>query len=330
MAHHMYENDGMLSVGETPWHGLGVTMAEPPGTALEGLQIAGLDIEVAKEPMFDRFAQQIAIYNERKDSYAYPGLMVRLDKPQGDPCRNLGVVGPSYAPLQNREMAAIFEPLVADGTITIETVGSLFNGKRVWMLGRFGNPQDVESGDQVKSYLMLAHGHDGTFAIRFGFTPIRVVCYNTLSAAVEEGRSSLVRCLHTMNAQKNLEILRDSMCEYSKKFELSMEQYRLLASRGVSRADLKRYAQIVVTGDETKTEADMTSFEIKKAQEIVAAAAEGRGNRARNWWHAYNGVTEYVNWSAGRIKDNRLSEAWWGEGAAMNQRALTLALEMSA
>lgn len=325
MAHHIYERDGMLAVGETPWHGLGHTLAEPPATALEAIQIAGLDWEVQKQPIFDMNGEPVHVAGGRVNGQW--GITVRTDLAEDDPLRVLGVVGPTYTPYQNRSLAALFQPLIEDGKLNVETVGSLFNGKRVWMLGKFGTDATIENGDTVRKYLLLSHGHDGLFSVRFGFTPIRVLCWNTMSAAVGDKESKLIRCLHTQNLNTNLEMLRDAVVESEQVFELTCEEFRKLTKRGVSRTDLREYARIIVEAPEDQSK--WTSVQQKKVGEIVGAACEGRGNKGQNWWHAYNGVTEYVSWHACKSQERRLSEAWWGEGATTNKKALQLAIQMS-
>src|SRR5208282_996578 len=48
-----------------------------------------------------------------------------------------------------------------------------------------------------EKFILLSHGHDGSLAVRVGFTPIRVVCQNTLSMAHGSAASRLIRCKHT-------------------------------------------------------------------------------------------------------------------------------------
>ncbi|MCR9292908.1 MAG: DUF932 domain-containing protein [bacterium] len=329
MAHQLRTNDSMLAVGEKPWHGLGVTLPTPPATGEEALRIAGLDWTVSREPLFLGTGQRAVIDGavSRSNDGQYAAIVLDSDEPGFKEV--LGIVGPSYEPYQNHQMAELFNPLIQDGRVTIETCGSLFGKRRVWMLAKFTREDmEIEKGDSVASYLLAAHGHDGGFAMRFGYTPVRVVCNNTLSFACEDHRSHLVKCLHTKNLEENLEVLRDSMVEAEEMFALAADQYRLLASRGVSRADLREYARIIIEAD--KDDKEWTTGQKDKIGTIVGAAMEGRGNSGKNWWHAYNAVTEWVSWSKGSKKDNRLDSAWFGEGKRVSERALDLALEMSA
>jgi phage/plasmid-like protein (TIGR03299 family) len=328
MAHQIHEHDNMISVGQVPWHGLGTTLAEPPESVEKAFELAGLTWTVRKEPMFLQDGRRVSINsfdkNGQEKRIGKYGTIVRDDTNE-----MLGVVGPGFVPLQNSSLARILEPLVQDGTISVETCGSLFNGRRVWCLGRIKNSDfEVRPGDKVASYLLAAHGHDGTLAMRFGPTLTRVVCQNTLSLAVSDKiRSKLVKCLHTRNLEQNLVTLRDAFVSYVEAFAMTAETFRKLAGRGVSRADLREYARIIVDAD--KDETDWTGQQRTKIGKIVGAAMEGRGNDGNNWWHAYNGATEYLTWEAGRTRENRLNSLWFGPNAVTGQKALDLAVEMS-
>lgn len=324
MAHNIRENDSMLVVGAKPWHGLGVTLAVPPNSVEEALRIATLDWNVCREPLFLRNGVCATVTGavSRQNNGQYAAI-VREDTQE-----ILGIVGPNYTPYQNLQMADLFNPLIDEGLIDIETCGSLYNGRRVWMLAKYRNDNLViEKGDEVRKYLTLAHGHDGTMAIRYGLNPIRIVCANTLSIAIQNKSSHFFRCLHTNNVEANLLMLRDSIKAADGVFEATADQFRLLAGRGVSRASLREYARILI---EAPTDENCwTSCQVTKIGKIVGAALEGRGNSGRNWWHAYNGFTEYLTWEQGRSVEKRLDSNWFEKNADMNAKALGLALTMS-
>lgn len=330
MAHQLRENDSMISVGQTPWHGLGKTLDVAPASGAEALELAGLNWSVEKIPMFLEDGRRVEFRNvyEKHERISVPGAIVRQDT--GD---ILGTVGGQYFPYQNADMAALFDPLIQEHQVTIETCGSLFNSRRVWMLAKFtGSAGDgtmtIQPGDDVKKYLLLAHGHDGSLAVRFGFTPIRVVCNNTLSFAISDERSSLVKCLHTKNLDDNLKTLRQAMVKADELFELTADQYRILCRRGVSEASLREYARLIVEAPEDATK--RTAHQNRKIGEIVGCAKDGRGNKGRTWWDAYNGVTEWQTWTKGRTQEGRLNSVWFGADAAYASDALELAMDMSA
>jgi phage/plasmid-like protein (TIGR03299 family) len=323
MAHNIREHDNMLAIGQRPWHNLGITLDTPPASGEEALRIAKLDWTVEREPLFlgngMRAVVTGSVSRQNEGQYA---AMVRQDTKE-----ILGVVGPGYTPYQNSDFAALFNPLIDGGIADIETCGSLYNGRRVWFLAKFrGADMEIEKGDKVARYLMGSHGHDGTFAMRFGPTAVRIVCANTLAMSLGEGGK--IRCLHTKNLGDNLEVLRDGIAATQEHFELTAEQYRSLSQRGVSRADLREYARIIVEAEQDETQ--WTASQRAKIGKIIGAAVEGRGNNGRTFWSAFNGVTEYLTWEKGRTADTRLDSLWFGDSAKVNQQALDLALQMSA
>lgn len=323
--HGLTETDSMVSYGAVPWHGLGVTLKEPPATALEALQAADADWTVSAKWLYLEDGTPIVINKETATGVkkSIPKCIIRDDNGE-----QLGVVGGDYHVYQNRKMAELYQPMIDDGNLTIDTCGTLFGGRRVWMLGRFGDDEQIQADDMVRRYVLLAHGHDGSFAARFGLTPTRVVCWNTLQAAVQDGRSRVFRCLHTAGLEDNLNIIRDGMLQMEEMFQFSAEKYRELASRGVSTADLNKYAKVVLELEEDSKK--WTTSQTKKFNAIVSYSVSGIGNQGRNWWEAYNGVTQYLTWDHGRSEHTRLNNVWFGESAKRSQLALDKALEMSA
>ncbi len=239
----------------------------------------------------------------------------------------LGIVGPSYEPYQNNSFANLFTPLISDGVADIETCGSLYGGRRIWFMAKFRAEQDeIEKGDKVVRYLLGAHGHDGQFAMHFGPSVQRVVCANTLAVALGEGTQ--FKCLHTQNLESNLEVLRDAIVHWNEDMDMTVEKYRQLARKTVTRAELREYARILVEASEDDRE--WTHGQKDKIGKIVGNAVEGRGNNGRTWWSAYNGFTEHTSWQRHKTVEKRVDSMWFGESAKLNQQALELALSMSA
>ena len=106
----------------------------------------------------------------------------------------LAVVSDGYHVVQPVEVMDFFRKLADIGGFELETAGALSHGKRVWALASVGAGADVVDGDTVKPYLLLGTSYDGTMATVAKFTTIRVVCNNTITAAVAD-QSAAVRVL---------------------------------------------------------------------------------------------------------------------------------------
>lgn len=193
-----------FSVKEKPWHSLGQLVEDYP-TSAEAIQHAGLNYQVARALMST--TGHIA---ERKDGIlptdfeptTIPGHFAtqRMDTGQV-----LGVVGSDYEVVQNRDAFTFFDAIVGGGEgIRYQTAGALGRGERIFITATLPDYIRVGSDDMVGKYLFLTTSHDGTGSILAAFTPIRIVCQNTLSAAIGN-KSNVIRIRHTANAKERLE-----------------------------------------------------------------------------------------------------------------------------
>jgi phage/plasmid-like protein (TIGR03299 family) len=225
----------MMFVGATPWHGEGTQLDENPSIG-EAITAAGLDWEVGT-----------------KDLFTAEGTLVNAKATyRKDDNRVLGVVGPRYTPLQNQAAFDWFQPFLDAGECQLHTAGSLSEGEKVWVLAQLNRSNsEIVPGDEVSKFILLSNSHDGTTSIRVGYTPIRVVCVNTLAAAHSSKDSQLIRIRHTRSSQTNLENVRDIMDNINAQFEATAEQYRFLASKDFNQADIKRYVKVVLGIDKT-------------------------------------------------------------------------------
>lgn len=319
MAHQLEIVDGkasMFYVGKTPWHKLGTALASPP-TIEEGIRAAGLDWQVGTLPL-------VTVPDGRSVDHR-----ATYRKSDG---KIFGVVGPAYTPLQNVDAFRWFQPLIDAGEVSLHTAGSLQEGRKVWILAKINKPAlEIADGDTVERFVLLSHSHDGTQAVRAGFTPIRVVCANTLRMAhnANSDENRLVKLLHTKNVTTALDTLRDTMRVANARFEATAEQYRKLASFKVSYADLRRYVKIVL-GIEKDNEYSLPGKTMTKLRSILMLAQRGLGNSGKTLWDGYNGVTEYLNTQHGRTHETRLDALWFGQSAQLSQKALEVALTMAA
>lgn len=310
MAH---EVETMMYVGEEPWHGLGRSIPQGKRLSIDkAIKAAGLDWEVGLRHIYTEDDKNVRI-----------GIVDRFATYRKSDNSVLGIVGADYMPLQNRDAFKWFQPFLDNKEASIETAGSLRWGRIIWVLARINlDTLRVKGDDAVRSYVLLSNSHDGTTAVRAGFTPIRVVCNNTLSIAHESETSKLLRVRHTRNLACNLETIREIMNLANTEFEATVEQYRMLAGKGILSKDLTRYVRTVFNLDENSGK--------KLLPKITALFEDGRGSDmdAKTYWGAYNAVTEYLNYHRGKSQDSTLNSLWFGESSEINKRALRVGLEM--
>ena len=311
MAHQI---ENMLYVGATPWHKLGTRLEAPP-TVADGIRAAGLDWTVRLDPL-QTADGRVTDHNATVRS---------TDN------KVLGVVGPQYRPLQNVDAFGFFDAFLAAGAADLHTAGSLCEGRRVWVLAKIRrDPLVIAAGDEVESYILLSNSHDGTLAVRVGFTPIRVVCANTLAMAHTDGAGKLIRVRHTAAMRDNLDAIRNVMDAAHQQFTATAEQYRRLASRHINQADVRRYVkQVFGVKEEDALSTRMSNI----LADVERCFTTGRGNDLPavrgTLWTAYNAVTEYLSYGRGASADSRLNSLWFGDSANVSKAAFEAALAMA-
>jgi len=314
MAH---EIETMAFIGQTPWHNLGTALEESDlHDWPHACQKAGLDWGVELIPLVTADTQ--AKVENKAVRRSTDGKI-------------LGVVGPHYCPLQNRDAFGWFQPFLDAKEASLNTAGSLRGGSRVWVLAKLNrDPLVIAQSDEIEKFILLSHSHDGSLAVRVGFTPVRVVCQNTLSMAHRADASKLIRVKHTRDVIVNLSNIREIMDTANSQFEATAEQYRMLARKSINQDDLRNYVKRVLRVDNQPTICTRTRNII---EEIIRLAESGQGNDLPSirgtYWAAYNGLNEYLGYQRGKNPENRLNSLWFGDSAEMNRHALQTALAMA-
>lgn len=242
----------------------------------------------------------------------------------------LATVGEDYTCLQNRQIFEQFQPYLDCRELSFESAGSLDGGKRVYVQARLNiDDGDIGGGDKVSPMLLIASSHDGSLATRVGFTPIRVVCANTLAAAVSRG--GLLRVKHTAGQNDAMAAVMETVDIARQQFVANCEQYRKLIRVGISKADLSRYVKQVLGLPEGKERKDFSTRVLNQFDHICRLALHGRGQSASELtlWSAYNGVTEWTSHFRQKSSDDRKKSVWFGASAATNSKALELALTIA-
>lgn len=210
MAHNLNYNEhtgkySFFSVRQKAWHKLGQIVEQYP-TSAEAIKYAGLDFEVIKSPLYTP-GTGISISNDGEikegGNILLPDNFATM---RADTHQVFGVVGKDYQIVQNTDAFTFFDAIVGGGDgILYETAGALGNGERIFITAKLPDYIRVGNGDDVtEKYIFLTTSHDGTGSITAAFTPIRIVCQNTLNASLRN-MSNVVRIRHTSGAKQRLE-----------------------------------------------------------------------------------------------------------------------------
>lgn len=307
----------MAYAGRTPWHGLGNRV--DPHISLEEFQRqAGLAWSVSKRPVWYANTLGTGTNNTFKDRFV-------LARDSDD--RPFSVVSGRYKAVQPKEIFAFFKDLLDMYGMKMHTAGSLKDGGRIWCLAETGDVHKVLNVDKVESYLLLATSYDLTMSTIAQFTSVRVVCNNTLQAAMGD-KTGRITLPHMKDFDEK---------EIKAQLGIGREQWQafgaMLDSLAKVKLDTVTASRIIdnvfkLPEDPVKRMADSNRVHAANVIDLFQhqryIGADLAGDSA---WGLLSCVTEYVDFhKRARGQGNRLDSAWFGEGANIKDRAVTALL----
>lgn len=170
-----------FSVRTPAWHGLGNTLEDYPTDWDDARRAAGLMWEPKSVPVFVS-SPQSAIGNV--EAPGFRGIA------RDDTGELLHVATDRYSVITHADMGELIEAVTeSDSAVRFETAGSCRGGRQVWALVRLDEPYTVPGDDSpTYPFMALLNAHDGSAACSLTMTDVRVVCWNTWTAADEAGR----------------------------------------------------------------------------------------------------------------------------------------------
>lgn len=315
MAHQV---ETMAYAGEVPWHGLGVPVSNDL-TPVQMMQKAGLDWNVREVESFIEF-----------DGKRMPtGLKSLVRETDG---RILTNVGENWNPVQNETAFEFFSEYVMAGDMEMHTAGSLKDGQMVWALAKVKDSFELFGGDTVESYLLFSNPHQYGKSIDVRFTPIRVVCNNTLTLSLESKAERSVKIGHRVEFDPTE--VKEALGIATEKLYTYKEMAQFLGKKRYTQDNVIEFFNTVFprTADkkvqgkalslDTLSRNAKLSFDALE-QQPGAEFAEG------SWWQAFNAVTYITDHVQGRNEDNRLYSSWFGGNQVRKRDALKTAIEFA-
>lgn len=307
----------MAYAGELPWHGLGTEVSNDLSPQ-QMMEKAGVDWKVHEVESFVEFNGEMLKTGQKS-------LIRETDG------KILTNVGKDWHPCQNETAFEFFNEYVLAGDMEMHTAGSLREGQYVWALAKVKESFDLFGGDQVDSYMLFSNPHVYGKSIDVRFTPIRVVCNNTLTFALDTKSQRAVKVGHRAEFQPDL--VKEQLGIAHEKFAKYKEMAQFLGSKRFSVESLLQYYNEVfpLTSGQDKQEqvtAESISRQAKNAFDVLetqpgAEFAEG------TWWQAFNSVTYVTDHLQGRNADNRLHSQWFGQNQLRKVKAAEKAVEFA-
>lgn len=337
MAHNLEERDGKASFastlhnGQKAWHGLG-EYVDTAMTAEQAMELARMNWDVEKRPLFveepDHEDPENPFFSE------LPGWSAATRSDTGDV---LSVVTESYQIVQNSECFTFFDSIVDRGEAIYETAGVLGKGERIFLTAKL--PADIivkGDADVINQYVLLTNSHDGSRALEAGFTSIRVVCNNTLTAALNSGLKNSVKLRHTTNIKQMLAEAAEIMGISSKYADELTQSFNAMAKVKITDKQLRTYIESVMNpAREQLTKAEKAEFSKQFITQVDGIMEFALGHETQQTkaakgtvWGAYNAISGYY----GHVKEHktpsaRMNDIMFGQGDLRIKQAYALGVQ---
>ncbi len=270
---------------EVPWHNLGVVVGQAM-TIEEALILGGLNWEVKIDPL------EVATY---MGPVPIPNKYVTFRIDSKDGYVPLGIVGGNYEPIQNQTVIETLS-LVADMTEgSIETIGALKNGSRIFATIKLDSGYKVGGVDAVDTYLLATSSHDGSVKFTILTTPVRVVCANTLRLATKKMKTNWT-VKHTTKSdllineiKAERQLINDSIIEFNSIAER-------LADINITDYQAEKFAEHIFGLEGKETGAKRIAEERIAGLLDVYKNSTYQAGIVNNGWGLYNGYTEYLEY----------------------------------
>lgn len=312
-------------------------------TAREVIESAGLDWTVKKCELVAKMPFGLdmkPVVEGDEGFFSYGGKMFR-DCPNAfatyrtDYNIPLGIVKSKYEVVQNSAAFTFFDDAIGKDKAIWQTAGSFGNGERIFVTAKLPDTIQV-ANDQINNYLVFTSSHDGSTGITILFTPIRVICENTLNAALRT-TECYIRFRHTSSVHERLGGAAELLGITKKQTELTQELYNHLYSIKMTDDEVMNFmAKLFLTdaeycnlqeydskkGIEKLMLHDYRTMEVskvstRKANQLTAAweyYMDGIGQKqiAGTAWGAYNAITGYYSNVANLEGERRMDSLLYG------------------
>lgn len=349
--------------GGKPWHHLGESM-EDFATLDDWYKAAGFDFRILKAPLFyvlpdGADAELINGHATNGDGITrnFSKIANRFALVRSDTGRQISIMSNRYKVHQPDQIWKFFDKVCSQMGFEMETAGVLKQGATYWALARVPVNGPI-ANDEHRAYVMIATSSDGSMTTQAMLTSVRVVCWNTLQAAVygSDGKRH-VSVKHTteLNVDKVVEEL--GLVDFEQSWQRFRNQMEALQGVKVSGdeataffSELLRptpqkakprgehqaqsFADLLnapAAGGYSPVETDKAAPEraIRGLAELEKAYINAPGAVPGTAYGLVQGVTRFIDHERGKDGDKRLTSAWFGQGEQIKERALTMASDLA-
>jgi phage/plasmid-like protein (TIGR03299 family) len=301
-----------------PWHGLGQSV---PGamTAAQALELGGLDYMINQ--VRNTFTPE---------TYDLGGITVQPEPREAlswttyreDTGMALGSVGDRYEIVQNADAFAFFDAIVDRGEAIYQTAGAVREGRQVFLTAKLPARFALEDrpDELIEQYILLTNTHDGTGALTVQFTPIRVVCNNTLQHALKMEGHGKVKLRHTTNVLTALAHAHRLLQIVNKHTEEMRQGWEAMMRHPFTTNDRVKLTQTLFPMDRDNTR----TKNLREAFTQYFESGPGQAQHTGNRWGAYNAVTGFLSRSQYKDASTRFDSIQNGSSAAKMREAFAM------
>jgi phage/plasmid-like protein (TIGR03299 family) len=274
---------GERYIGRQPaWHHLGTVFSEPL-LASEAIKEAGCDYEVFKSPMF---VQLPTAFGEVMEQVPDKIALLRTPTDDDPQTRLFGTASPDYGLIQNTELGELLDLLVEEWPV--ETVGALGYGETIFLTLKAPVPYnvgDLES-EELDLYFLITDTKTGKSAMKVAFTPIRVVCQNTLVAGLGSARV-LSKIPHIDSVKEDLEWRVELLARLAKMKAATLDRFTAMADAVLTSRSINTIINAAYPMPTKPAKVELLDGMVAEEQELISDEMYGELTSAQQQWIYY-------------------------------------------
>jgi phage/plasmid-like protein (TIGR03299 family) len=316
--------DACMVVGTPAWHRKGIVVSE----AQNGEDARKLALQ-------DWLVEKWPVTATSPDGSTTTRVANRFALVRSDTHAALGVRSGQYRVFQNQECYDFLDSIVGQNLAMYDTAGVLRGGRKVWMLAKIPKEYRIVKGDNVQPYVLLVNNH-GTGSLHVFDTAVRVVCMNTMRAALR-GRNGGITIPHWPNLDSRVEEARTALGIVTQRLDQFADVVRQMAKTSLTAAGCEQFFANLFPTDKRLGEK-----KIEEHQMICGLLLSNLYNErntlpgiGRSVWACLNAVTEWADYQRpvrGRNEENRLdnylNSVWFGPSDRIKYKAFQAALAL--
>lgn len=260
----------------------------------------------------------------------------------------LGVVGSDYGVVQNSE-AFRFIDFLTHGDCSekpvIETAGVLDGGRKVFVTAKMPRQFKIAGDSGIDDYIVFHNSHDGSCAVSVCITSVRVVCANTLAAALHSPNKLTFKHTKYVDVRMRDEERAKQVLKLHEKYSAEfVESLQFLQAAPVLSKDVMEFAcQMFIEDKKMMQEARLHNYNLEMVKDLSTRAKNqvydllrtiesgvGQNENVGSRLWLLNGLTCYYqntcNWggakdTAGERAEKKFNSIFDGNAAKKTQKA---------